>query len=1001
MSDGQPAGDRSATGRVTLIVSHAKDADATKTQSYLAGLAQRGLTRTTYWFTVDSARSTISSDFRVKSLLREGVVEVNLFEVLSGLGGVAAVDIAAIVAGDLDAEALEALRVTVPSIRDAFVRWLRQAQVHDLRVSARQFGALLPDSKFFSPAASARVVLLPLDPSHDYSVFRPINGDVSASAAGHSAVELASLLGCWEVQREIPADQICGSSQGGEGGIAMVLSSVRVLAVPAPPLSEALGNSTNLPVPVGFTAVPRPERLAGGLADKIYPEELVFEATPRPEGPSEFTSIDKFLRRFIRQFLVSVGKLPRVIKVGLQREMDDLAVEVVQDAIGGAAASVGVVNPDTKRRGTGPVDFDALIELLITKASSDIDQNYRFGIPAQQWQAMSRTVLTLADGQGAPSERLLSDDTVISSVDVLAPPCGESDEGWQVVQALVDIPAESEDRSVIENVARRFRREIQSANHAVAAALSQLRGLPSIIRSRPEIKGDEIIRIAAVIGAALILISVGSFSPLRPAFAFEWLPFPVRDAAWAFPTFLGGLVSVWALLHMAMKSDKARRIVDVVSSLLIPMILLTVLVQFADIRIWAIRNGGGSNYRYAVALFVLYVVVAVLAIVRAFRSPNERYRAFGRAGVLVGSVYLVVAAIVGLAQDELPLIEGLPEVRTPVFIVLFPSALISFSISVSRIAMARVREIYKALLVGRLIEWGIGEFRKGRDAEIRLEVLRVHWAALGAVLTRLIRFPLGRDLAATPEQGNVLSGQDDPLKIDFARLALTERGRSGLESRLRQSVVKQGWLNNQSAVLLDSYSKVAAFDRGLTEDESVKIDPLSCTATPTAEEAGSGAARGDRWSLVSQLYGGVFEDVLRLPAEDIRFDTLYESVLLDNRSVVIDGAAHPSPDASRFLSQAISNGSLTVPVGFLNILYTGQDKRLNMQRMAWWPSSFIGQPTESRPDEAELRESALEKPWAEFGTRLALSVQVSWTEQFKYDDYKNANHVTTSKTPAD
>jgi hypothetical protein len=69
--------------------------------------------------------------------------------------------------------------------------------------------------------------------------------------------------------------------------------------------------------------------------------------------------------------------------------------------------------------------------------------------------------------------------------------------------------------------------------------------------------------------------------------------------------------------------------------------------------------------------------------------------------------------------------------------------------------------------------------------------------------------------------------------------------------------------------------------------------------------------------------------------------------------------------------------------------------------LTWWPSSFIGLPTESRPDEAELRESALEKPWAEFGTRLALSVQVSWSEQFKYEDYKNANHVTTSKVPAD
>jgi hypothetical protein len=504
-----------------------------------------------------------------------------------------------------------------------------------------------------------------------------------------------------------------------------------------------------------------------------------------------------------------------------------------------------------------------------------------------------------------------------------------------------------------------------------------------------------VIRIAAVVGAALVLIAVGAFSPLRPVFAFEWLPFAIRDAAWAFPALLGGLISIWALIHLAVKADRARRIVDVVSSLFIPLVVLSVLVQFSDIRLWAMRNGGGANYRYAVLLFAVFLVLAVFAIRQALLSPKERYKAFGRAGVVIGSIYLVVAAIVGLAQNDPPFVEGLPDVRTPIFIVLFPSAVISFAISVARIALARVREIYRALLVGRLIEWGIGELRAGRDAEIRLEVLRVQWAALGAVLTRLIRFPLGRDLASTPEHADVLTGQNDPLKIDFARLSLTDRGRGGLESRLRQSVVKQGWLNDQSAALFESFSKVAAFDRGLTEAELVKIDPLSCTATPTAEEAGSGAARGDRWAMVSQLYGGVFEDVLRLPAEDIRFDTLYESVLVDPKSVQIEGASHTSNDAAAYLSQALSKGGLTVPVGFLNILVTGRDQRLNMRRLTWWPSSFVAAPAEHQLEEGQLHDSPLDKPWVEYGTRLAVSMQVNWSEPFRYEDYH------ASKVPPD
>jgi hypothetical protein len=569
------------------------------------------------------------------------------------------------------------------------------------------------------------------------------------------------------------------------------------------------------------------------------------------------------------------------------------------------------------------------------------------------------------------------------------------------VQAILDVPDDAEDCSVVENVGRRFKQEIQHATQAVTDATARLRDLPAIIRTRPEIKGDEVIRSAAVVGAALILISIGAFSPLRPVFAFEWLPFAVRDAAWAFPAFLGGLVSIWALVHIALRSDRARRVVDVVSSLLIPVVLLTSLVQFSDIRRWAIRNGGGSNYRYAVLLFLIFVALAVFAIRQSLRSSQVKHKAFGRAGMAVGSAYLVVAAIVGLAQNEPPLIDGLPNVRTSILVVLLPSALISFAVSVSRIAIARVREVYKALLVGRLIDWAIGELRAGRDAEIRLEVLRVQWAALGAVLTRLIRFPLGRDLASTPEHDDVLTGQNDPLKIDFARLALSERGRVGLESRLRQSVVKQGWLNKQSAVVLESYSKVAAFDRGLTDDESVKIDPLSCTATPTSEEAGSGSARGDRWSLVSQLYDGVFEDVLRLPAEDIRFDTLYASVLADPRSVQMEGAAHPSADASGYLSQSVSKESLTVPVGLLKILVTGRDPRLNMRRLSWWPHSFVGMPTGCGLDDAQLRDSPLRKPWADFGTRLAVSMHVNWSEPFRYEDYHAAKTSPTGAFETD
>ena len=987
MTSDPTLGETDPCGRVTLLVSHASDTQAHEARQYLGKLAELGLTRVVYWLCIDSPITSIVGDFEVDGLYSSGTNKVKLFGVLSAMGGVTGVDVVALSVGVADDAAIESLVVSVPVICKAFEKWIRDAPISDVRVSARGYGVDLPEKGFFSAASTTRVIVMPLDPSHDFTVYRPLSGPNPESMSGHVAVEVASLLGCWSVQKEVPLDSLNGAGQSDGSGIHFVMSSVRALAVPAPPISEALGNSTQLPTPTGFTAVPRPERLAVGLADEIYPADLVFKSTEQPEGPTEFMRIDRFIQRFLRQFVTAVVSLPRVVRQGIQHEMDDLAITAMQDSIGGAASSLGLTSSRLKRSAQDGLDFEQLIEQMITKTATDLDQNYRFGMPAQDWQSMAHKVFSLADGDGEPTTRLLTDDAVISSIDVLVPACGPTTSREDVIRELLEPVEDSTNSSVIENISRKFLGEISRATSSVATALQQMRELPNIIRMRPEIKGDDVIRVAAVLGAALIVISLGAFSPLRPVFAFEWLPSSVRDAAWAFPATLGGLLSVWILIHLAMGTDRARRIVDVVSSLLIPIVLLTLLVRFGETRRWAMDNGGSSNYRYPVVLFVSFLVLAVFAIRQLLKSPNPKHKAFGRLGIGVGSSYLLIAAVIGLAQNEPPLIDGIPGVRGAIFIVLFPSALISFGISVSRIAIARVREIYKALLVSRLIEWGVGELRAGRDAEIRLEVLRVQWAALGAVLTRMIRYPLGCDLVSALEHDAVVTGESDPLKLDFARLNLTNRGRGGLEARLRQSVVRQGWLNQQMASVLGSFSKSAGFDRGLVDSEMTRINPLACTSTPTAQEASSGEAQGDRWTLVGDLYSGAFEEVLRLPADQIRFDALYESVLADPRSIEVVGAERETGGVLEYLNQSVSNNRLTVPVGFLKILVTGGDSRLEMDRLVWWPVSLVEPLSEVRPADVELRESELIKPWPEFGTRFALSMQVSWSKPFLYEDF--------------
>ena len=295
-----------SVGRITLIVSHARDAQADEARKYLGKLAELGLTRVVYWLCIDSPITAIVGDFEVDELGASGTNKVKLFGVLSAIGGVTAVDVVALSVGVTEDTAIESLVTSVPVICKAFERWIRNAPISDVRISARGYGVDLPDKGFFAAAAKNRVVVMPLDPSHDFTVYRPLSGPNPESMSGHVAVEVASLLGCWSVQKEVPLDLLNGAGQSDGSGIHFVMSSVRALAVPAPPISEALGNSTQLPTPTGFTAVPRPERLAVGLADEIYPADLVFKSTEQPEGPTEFMRIERFIQRFLRQFVTAV-----------------------------------------------------------------------------------------------------------------------------------------------------------------------------------------------------------------------------------------------------------------------------------------------------------------------------------------------------------------------------------------------------------------------------------------------------------------------------------------------------------------------------------------------------------------------------------------------------------------------------------------------------------------------------------------------------------------------
>ena len=155
MTSDRVPGETDPSGRVTLFVSHARDTQADEARKYLGKLAELGLTRVVYWLCIDSPITSIVGDFEVDELGPSGTNKVKLFGVLSAIGGVTAVDVVALSVGVTEDTAIESLITTVPVICKAFERWIRNAPISDVRISARGYGVDLPDKGFFAAAANS------------------------------------------------------------------------------------------------------------------------------------------------------------------------------------------------------------------------------------------------------------------------------------------------------------------------------------------------------------------------------------------------------------------------------------------------------------------------------------------------------------------------------------------------------------------------------------------------------------------------------------------------------------------------------------------------------------------------------------------------------------------------------------------------------------------------------------------------------------------------------
>ena len=138
--------------------------------------------------------------------------ETTLFGHLAVLGAVPGIRVAAVRCDPAGLETTrqesEELHQALKRIDSSFIQFAFGVARREIRLSIIGEGEKAPGSPFFSPAATANVLVLPRDISMNEAVARPVLRESTDFFVSHAATEMASVLGMWTSMQSAPVDEI-------------------------------------------------------------------------------------------------------------------------------------------------------------------------------------------------------------------------------------------------------------------------------------------------------------------------------------------------------------------------------------------------------------------------------------------------------------------------------------------------------------------------------------------------------------------------------------------------------------------------------------------------------------------------------------------------------------------------------------------------------------------------------------------------------------------------
>jgi hypothetical protein len=326
--------------------------------------------------------------------------ETTLFGYLAVLGAVPGIRVAAVRCDPAGLETTrqesEELHQALKRIDSSFIQFAFGVARREIRLSIIGEGEKAPGSPYFSPAATANVLVLPRDISMNEAVARPVLRESTDFFVSHAATEMASVLGMWTSMQSAPVDEINIAPMGISGyRLSFATSRVKGLLAPPLPVGDLVDDSGILPLPSGYSPVDNLDVVVERYADVVYPSNMVFDALPQPDG-HRYKEFRYLAKAYATEFVNTLKALPSIIRKGFQSEIDTMGANALDRLIGGADARIRPVVPQDDESGLGGIT-EARIEEIIRDIEYRDGRPVVGGVTTEQWDQLVTNILGIVD----------------------------------------------------------------------------------------------------------------------------------------------------------------------------------------------------------------------------------------------------------------------------------------------------------------------------------------------------------------------------------------------------------------------------------------------------------------------------------------------------------------------------------------------------------------------------------------------------------------------------